>query len=120
MKTIKSALIGTKSLPDTNYNDELRRILREHRTVILTRLLNELPTYLDYKFHSKPSKATMDSIKERLLSLKDSYVSLENYNNTVTMIETRQLSVLSGEEFYGEINAEIKLFIKVQQLDLVA
>lgn len=119
MKTIKSALIGTKSLPDTNFEDELRKILREHRAVILTRLLNELPTYLDYKFHSKPNTMVFDNIRGRLNSLKDSHVSLEHFKNTVALVGSRQLSVLSGEEFYQEIDAEIKLFIKEQQLDLV-
>lgn len=31
MKVLKSALFGTKSLPDDHFDDELRNALREHR-----------------------------------------------------------------------------------------
>lgn len=118
MKTLKSALFGTKSLPDDHFEEELRSALREHRAVLLSRLLTELPTYLDYKFHCKPSRDAMDSIKGRLVSLKDSYVDLTNYKTTCQMVAGRQLSHISSEEFYAEIDETIRPFIKVTQLDL--
>lgn len=54
--------------------------------VLLTRLLSELSTYLDYKFHCKPNRDTLDNIKGRLVSLKDSYVDLSSYNRTCQMV----------------------------------
>lgn len=120
MKTIKSALIGAKTVPDEHFEEELRRVLREHRAVILTQLINDLSTYLDYKFQVKPAKSVFDVIKDRLASLKESFVSLDHYKNTLAMVSTRQLSVLSSEEFYHEIDSEIRLHIKVPQAEPVA
>jgi hypothetical protein len=47
MKTIKSALLGTKKIIDSNPDAllfQLKEIIKEHRAVILTRLLGDLPT----------------------------------------------------------------------------
>lgn len=118
MKTIKSALLGTKSIPDMNFEEELRKILREQRTVILTRMLAELPTYIDYKFHVKPTHYVMEKIRERLTALKESFVSLTSYPATCEMVGSRQLIVLSSDEFYKEIDGEITPYVTQQQLDL--
>jgi hypothetical protein len=50
MKTIKSALLGTKSLIDTNPEVllvQLKEILKAHRELIINRLMGDLPTYLE-------------------------------------------------------------------------
>jgi hypothetical protein len=119
MKMIKSALVGTKELPETNFEDHLRKILREHRTVIISRLLNELPAYIDYKFQSKIARPAIEELRARLTSLKEGYVSLDCYQAIYQMVSTRQLTVLSSEEFYREIDEMIIPLIKVKQLDLV-
>lgn len=118
MKTIKSALVGTKAVPDINFDDDLRRILREHRAVILSRLLGELPAYIDYKFQSKLERGALEELRARLVSLKESYVSLDCYHAIHHMVSTRQVAVLSSEEFYKEIDEMIKPLVKVKQLDL--
>lgn len=118
MKTIKSAILGSKSIPDDHFDEELRKILREQRTVILTRMLSELTTYIDYKFQIKPTHYVMDKIRERLTALKESFVSLTSYQATYEMVRTRQLIVLSSDEFYKEIDGEITPYVTQQQLDL--
>lgn len=120
MKTIKSALVGTKAVPDMNFDDDLRRILREHRAVILSRLLTELPAYIDYKFQNKLERSQLEELRARLASLKDSYVSLDSYRAIHQMVSTRQVTVISSEEFYKEIDEMIKPLVKVKQLELVS
>ncbi|MBI3219110.1 MAG: hypothetical protein HYZ44_06340 [Bacteroidetes bacterium] len=108
MKTIKSALLGTKSLIDTNEEVlivQLKDILKQHRELIINRLLGDLITYLDYKFQTKPDKQMMDAIKDKLIALKKSNVSMEYYQSIEKQVMNRAVIHLTNEPFYVEINA---------------
>ncbi|NOS92735.1 MAG: hypothetical protein HOP30_12490 [Cyclobacteriaceae bacterium] len=108
MKTIKSALLGTKSLIDTNEEVlivQLKDILRQHRELIINRLLGDLITYLDYKFQTKPDKQMMDAIKDKLVALKKSNVSMEYYQSIEKQVMNRAVTHLTNEPFYVEIDA---------------
>jgi len=119
MKTVKSALLGAKELIDTN-NDvlllQLEAIIKEHRAIIITRLVAEIPTYMDYKFGVKPSKETELKIKERLMSLKRSGVGLSHYDTVVKQLMNRSLVHLTNEPFYDEIGAQLQDFAKSKEL----
>ncbi len=108
MKTIKSALLGTKSLIDTNQEVlivQLKDILKQHRELIINRLLGDLITYLDYKFQAKPDKHMLDAIKDKLIALKKSNVSMEYYQSIEKQVMNRAVIHLTNEPFYVEIDA---------------
>ena len=121
MKTIKSALLGAKSIIDRNPESmlfQLKEIIKEHRALIVTRMIGELPTYLDYKFHFKPDKDSLVNIKEKLLSLKNSGVDLMHYDNIVQQLTNRANVHLTNEPFYLEIDELLKDYVSVKQLKL--
>ncbi len=118
MKTIKSALLGNKSLIDTNPEVllvQLKEILKAHRELIINRLMSDLPTYLDYKFNVKADKQMMDTVKDRLLDLKKSNADLETYDKIVQQVLTKAVTHLTNEPFYVEIDAYLSQYVKTQQ-----
>ena len=112
MKTMKSALLGAKSLDDTNAEGlmaQATEIIKQHRAIIIQRLLSDLPTYLNYKFQlSKPSKAQLERVKDELLALKNSGVEMSYYTAVVKQLETRASVHLTNEPFYVEIDAAMQ------------
>src|SRR6267154_5495527 len=111
MKTVKSALLGAKQLIDTNeevLTIQLKEIIKEHRALIITRMMGELPTYLDYKFNFKTDKDSLMKIKDRLLSLKNSGIDLKVYDNVVQQLLNRAVVHLTNEPFYIEIDEHLK------------
>ncbi len=118
MKTVKSALLGAKQLIDTNAEVlivQLKEIIREHRALIITRMLGELPTYLDYKFNFRTDKDTLIKIKDSLLSLKNSGVDIKTYDNIVQQLLNRAVVHLTNEPFYVEIDEILKDFVATEQ-----
>ncbi len=119
MKTIKSALLGTKQLIDTNPDVlllQLREILKEHRELIITRMISDLPTYIIYKFNVKPTRKMVESVKDQLLDLKKGNVDLDKYSNVVQMVLNRAVTHLTNEPFYVEIDEYLAPFIQVNEL----
>lgn len=119
MKTIKSALLGAKSLIDTSEDvllAELRDLLKEHRELIINRLIKDLPTYLDYKFNVKATKQIHETVKHQLLDLKHSRVDLDNYKAVVNQVLTRAVIHLTNEPFYIEIDAYLAPYVKTREL----
>jgi hypothetical protein len=112
MKTLKSALLGAKSLEDTNFEvlmAQVTEIIKQHRAIIIQRLLSDLPTYLDYKFQvRKPTKIQLERVKDELLSLKNSGVELNYYAAVVNQLQTRAIVHLTNEPFYVEIDAAMQ------------
>jgi hypothetical protein len=116
MKTVKSALLGAKNLEDTHADvmlHQVKDIIRQHRAIIINRLLGDLPTYLDYKFQlSKPTKEQLDHLKQELLTLKNSGVELGYYEAVLNQLQTHQVVHLTNEPFYGEIDATMANHVK--------
>lgn len=122
MKTIKSALLGSKSLIDTNEEVllvQLKEILKEHRERIINRLLTDLPTYLDYKFTIKADKQLIETIKDRLLDLKKSNADLDKYNAVVQQLLSKAVTHLTNEPFFKEIDEYLGQYVVSSQLKLV-
>ena len=114
MKTVKSALLGSKQLIDTNADVlliQLKEIIKEHRALVITRLINDLRTYLDYKFEMKPNKDSLMNCKEALLSLRDSSVDLKVYDNIVQQLLNRAVVHLTNEPFYKEIDECLSVYV---------
>lgn len=118
MKTIKSALLGNKSLIDTNPEVllvQLKEILKAHRELIINRMMSDLPTYLDYKFNIKADKKMIDTIKDRLLDLKKSNADLETYDKIVQQVLNKAVTHLTNEPFYIEIDTYLAQYVNPQQ-----
>jgi hypothetical protein len=119
MKTVKSALLGSKNLIDTNQEVlliQLREIIKEHRALIINRLVGELPVYLDFKFQYKPDKDSSLRLKEELISLKNSGVSLQHYENVVSQLMNRAVVHLTNEPFYQEIDHLLASIVQTKQM----
>ena len=118
MKTIKSALLGAKHVIDTNNEVlilQLKEIIKEHRALIITRMIGELPTYLDYKFNFKTDKDSLMRIKDSLLSLKNSGVDIKVYDNIVQQLLNRAIVHLTNEPFYVEIDEHLKDYVVIKK-----
>ena len=119
MKTIKSALLGTKQLIDTNPDVlllQVREILKDHRELIVTRMISDLPTYIVYKFNVKPTRKMVESVKDQLLDLKKGNVDLDKYSNVVQMVLNRAVTHLTNEPFYVEIDEYLEPSIQVSEV----
>jgi hypothetical protein len=115
MKTIKSALLGTKSIIDTNPDAllfQLKEILKAHRELIITRMIGDLPTYIVYKFDVKPTKSMAETMKNQLLELRKSHVDLDKYQPTVQMVLNRAVTHLTNEPFYIEIDEFLAQYVQ--------
>jgi hypothetical protein len=122
MKTIKSALLGTKNLIDTNPDAllfQLKEILKAHRELIITRMIGDLPTYIVYKFDVKPTKNMLETVKSQLLELRKSHIDLDKYQPTVQMVLNRAVTHLTNEPFYIEIDEFLAPYIKVRELKFI-
>jgi hypothetical protein len=114
MKTIKSALLGSKSIIDNNPDAllfQLKEILKEHRELIINRMMGDLATYIDYRFNVKPEKQLMEMVKDRLLDLKKSNVDLKKYDAVVQQVMTKAVTHLTNEPFYSEIDDYLAQYI---------
>jgi hypothetical protein len=118
MKTVKSALLGAKQLIDTNSEVlaiQLKEIIKEHRALIINRMVGELPVYLDYKFNFKTDNDSLIKIKDSLLSLKNSGVDLKMYDNIVQQLLNRAVVHLTNEPFYIEIDEHLKDYVVIKK-----
>jgi hypothetical protein len=114
MKIIKSALLGSKSIIDNNPDAllfQLKEILKAHRELIITRMINDLATYIDYKFNVKPEKHLMETVRDRLFALKKSNIDLKDYDAIVQQVMTRAVTHLTNEPFYAEIDDYLAQYI---------
>ena len=114
MKTIKSALLGSKSIIDNNPDAmlfQLKEILKAHRELIINRMIGDLATYLDYRFNVKPEKLLMETVKEKLLDLKKSNVDIKKYDAFLQQVMTRSVTHLTNEPFYVEIDNYLAQYI---------
>ncbi len=119
MKTIKSALLGTKNLIDINPDAllfQVKEILKAHRELIITRMIGDLPTYIIYKFDVKPTKNMLEVVKGQLLELRKSHVDLDKYQSTVQMVLNRAVTHLTNEPFYVEIDEFLAPYVQVKIL----
>ena len=98
---------------------QLRAVIKEHRSLVITRLVNDLPTYLRFKFEVKANKDTILKIKEKLLELRDGGVDLKLYDNVVQQLLNRAIVHLTNEPFYKEIDELLANIVATKELKLV-
>jgi hypothetical protein len=121
MKILRT-LSGVKRIEDSNPNVMLlkvRQILDEQRNGLITRLINDLGAYIDYKFKIKADARQLESIKEKLFALKNSGLDLEKYDSLLQHVIHHDSTYVNAEPFYKEIDENISGHLNAAQLKLV-
>lgn len=121
MKIIKIAN-GVKRVEDSDRNAtlfRLRDILNEHRSVLITRLVSDLATYIDYKFSARVDARQLESIKDNLYALKSSVIDLDRYPDIIEHFFSHQMTHIRTEPFMREIDENIATTLNLPQLKLV-
>jgi hypothetical protein len=121
MKILRT-LNGVKRIEDSDPNVMLlkvRQILDEQRNGLITRLINDLGAYIDYKFKIRPDVRQLESIKEKLFALKNSGLDLEKYDSLLQHVIHHDATYVNAEPFYREIDESISSQLNAAQLKLV-
>lgn len=121
MKIIRT-LNGVKRIEDSDANIlllKVRQILDEQRNGLITRLITDLGSYIDYKFRVRPDAQQLEAIKDKLYSLKNSGLDLEKYNTLLQHVLDHDTTYINAEPFYREIDENISWHLNAAQLKLV-
>jgi hypothetical protein len=121
MKILRT-LTGVKRIEESDPNVMLlkvRQILDEQRNGLITRLVNDLGSYIDYKFRIRPDARQLETIKEKLYSLKNSGLDLEKYDALLQHVIKHDSTYINAEPFYKEIDESISWQLNLSQLKLV-
>jgi len=122
MKTIRTATgIKRVDLSRNVYSAiaKIKELLKEHRQVLIDRLLVDLPTYILYQYNARPTSYQLDNIKDRLHALKTGEISTFRYDSVIDDILDDDVVSVRSEPFYFEINEAISAEINPSQLLLV-
>jgi hypothetical protein len=121
MKTIKTAS-GIKRIENCTESVALikiREILMEHRSVLISRMIVDLATYVEYKFKTKISKEQLQSITDKLNTVKHSLIDLDRYDAIIETILQSEKSYVNSEPFYKEIDEVISWYVRPSQMVLM-
>ena len=120
MKSIRIAS-STKHIEEADHNVTLfsiQEILSEHRTMLITGILTDLPTYLQFKFYTKVDKEMLGIFRAKLLDLSNSKVNLDRYNEIVQEIKKNNNYRVPSAEFFHEIDGLLDSVLNPTQLTL--
>ena len=121
MRTVRTVL-GIKKIEEKDYQVavlQLREILDAHRGTLITRLISDLPTYIDYKFSRKVDSKQLEAIKDKLSFLKNSSVDMDKYGFILQNVMDHETTYVATEPFYKEIDDNIRWYLNESQLKLV-
>lgn len=117
MKILKSRLIGTRCIKAKDANIQLfqiRMVLNQHRDALVDRILTDLPTYIDFKFKTQPSRSNLVLIFEKLSAFKTKDVDLEYYEPLLKQLNRKDEINLSNDCFFLEIDEQIRMNLNPQ------
>jgi hypothetical protein len=97
----------------------IQEILSEHRTMLITGILTDLPTYLQFKFYTKVDKEMQGLLRDKLFDLSNSKVNLDRYLDIVHEIEKNSNYRVPSQEFFKEIDTLLDSMLNPTQLKLV-
>lgn len=97
----------------------IQEILSEHRTMLITGILTDLPTYLQFKFYTKVDKEKQELLRDKLMELSNSKVNLDKYLDIVHEIEKNSNYRVPSQEFFREIDGVLDAVLNPTQLMLV-
>ena len=106
MKSVRIAST-VKHIEEADHNITLFRIqeiLSEHRTTLITAILTDLPTYLQFKFYTKVDKEMLGILRDKLWELSNSKVNLDRYDSIVQEIKQNSNYRVPSSEFFKEID----------------
>ena len=123
MKTIKSIRIATgiKRLELSNESMamlQISDILKQHRDCLITRMLSDLTTYVQYKFSTPPTREQINIISGKLMHLKNAAISMARYSAVIAEVLANEYTYIRSEAFYQEINEVITEELNPTQLVL--
>lgn len=98
---------------------KIREILTDHRNELINRLILDLPTYTNYKFNVKPDKDQLQSLTDKLYSIKHAPFDLDRYDTVVQEILANNTTYLNSELFYKDIDAMISRELRPNQMILM-
>ena len=97
----------------------IQEILSEHRSTLAMGILNDLSTYLQFKFYIKVDKEKQGLIRDKLFHLSNSRINLDRYIGIVHEIERNNIYRVPCQEFFREIDVAIDSVLNPSQLMLV-
>jgi hypothetical protein len=121
MKTIKTAS-GIKKIEacmESVVLIKVREILMDHRSVLISRLIADLSTYVEYKFKTKLNKETEQAIADKLTTLKHSLIDIDRYDPIIQTILQSEKSYVNSEPFYKELDEVIQWYVRPSQMVLM-
>jgi hypothetical protein len=96
---------------------QLRSILQDHRTQLISNLINsDLNRYIDYKFDRNVDPLTLSKIRNRLNDLKQSGVNMTRYENILHSVMKFDFVHLGNALFFMEIDEKIMECFKQTEL----
>jgi hypothetical protein len=122
MKTIKTAS-GIKKIencPEPVALIKIREILMDHRSTLISRMVVDLGTYIEYKFKTKINKEQLQSITDKLNTVKHSLIDLDRYSSIIEVILQSETSYVNSEPFYKEIDEVISWHVRPSQMVLMS
>lgn len=111
MKIIKSSFLGARCVRAHDPNIQLfqiRNILNMHRDALVDRILTDLPTYIEYKFHYRASRREMAVIFDGLRQLKLRDIDMEFYSPILKSLKRKDELKLGNEYFFLELDEFIR------------
>lgn len=121
MKRVR-IVTGIRKIEDLDVNSalfKLRDVLMEHRSVLISRVISDLNTYVDYKFGTRISGRQQETIREHLISLRNATVDVDCYSDIIDHFYNNELTHIGSEPFLKEIDEVINAIINAPQLKLV-
>ena len=97
----------------------IQEILSEHRSTLVMGILSDLPTYLQFKFYTKVDKEMQELLRDKLMELSNSKVSLDKYLDIVHEIEKNSSYRVPLQAFFKEIDLLLDSVLNPTQLKLV-
>ena len=117
MKIIKSGLIGARVVKAKEANVQLfqiRTIFNQHRDALVNRILSDLSTYIDFKFHLQPARPELVSLAEKIAGLKNRDVDLDYYAPLLKELKRKDEIKIKNDYFFLEIDENIRMNLNPQ------
>jgi len=97
----------------------IQQILSEHRTTLIMGILNDLPSYLEYKFYAKVDRDMLPVLKDKLFELSNSLVDLKRYKKIVQEIKDNSSYRVPSADFFKEIDSVLDAHLYPTQMKLI-
>ena len=87
--------------------------------MLITGILTDLPTYLQFKFYTKVDKEAQGNLRNKLFELSNSKVNLDRYTEIVEETKRNNSYRVPSTDFFKEIDTLLDSLLNPTQLTLV-